>query len=363
MLGLGRARPSTVGALLRDFISRDPSVRIEAADASSFVVGSDAGEPRARVIAGLVKMLDADGSPQARSAAALALSDLHAIEALPALLIAAEDDAPLVRQLAITALGEIGDGRARERIRRALGDPRPEVRFQAIVAFPRVAKGQGDDGQKEAWSALRGALDDDDAQVRSRAAEACAELADAAELPSVVADRLAKIVVDCDETVDARVAAAIALGESSDRRGAKVLLDVIAGKIDEPNPARVQAAFELAGELGLDDARAAARAAAFGFRARFGDPGRRTAALIALCRLGDRRAIDHVLAELQASSFARRMLAVAIAGRAALIEAGPGLAAMRTALRTAPRLADAQALDDALARIDDASSTPPREPR
>jgi HEAT repeat protein len=348
---LGRARISTVEALVRDLSSKDPQARVEAADAASVVVGDDGGDggdDRARVIAALAKTLEVDLQANVRAAAALALADLGAHEALPALLVAADDDVPLVRQLAITALGEIGDERACERLRRALTDKRPEVRYQAIVAYPRLAKLSGDDGHKDAWAALRAALDDDDGQVRGRAAEACGELADAQALPKVIADRLATIAGDREEPADARVASAIALAESGDRRGSNVILDVIGGRIDEPNPGRVQAAFELAGELGLQDARSIATNAAFGLRAIFGDAGRRTAAIVALVRLGDRRAIDHVLAELDARSFGRRMLGVAIAGRAALVEAKARLQAM---LRD-PRGADTQAIEDALARID-----------
>ncbi|MEO7093771.1 MAG: HEAT repeat domain-containing protein [Polyangiales bacterium] len=348
MLGFGRARPVTVEALLRDLFSPELRVRIEAADASSLVVADASDADRARIVAALAKMLDIDGQPMARAAAALALADVSAHEALPALLVAAEDSAAIVRQQAISALGEIGDVRACERIRRALGDDRPEVRFQAIVAYPRLAKQQATDGELgDVWSALETGLVDEDAQVRGRAAEACAELADAEPLPKKIGDRLAKMATDKKETADARVAASIALGESGDRRGSETLLDVMAGRIDEPSPGRVQASFELAGELGLEHARAEATSVAFGLRGRFGDPGRRAAALVALVRLGDRRAIDHVLGELSSSSFTRRMTALGIVSRSALAEARPKLESMRDR----PSLLDPDAVTDALAKI------------
>ena len=351
---LSRARPSSVEAILRDLASNDAAVRVQAADECASVIGDVEGEPRTRVIAALVRALGADGHAQARAAAALALADLRAHEALPALLVAADDDAPLVRQLAITALGEIGDVRARERIRRALGDERPEVRFQAIVAFPRLAKRDDDEaGTFDAWSALQTGLADDDAQVRGRAAEACGELADAGPLPDAIADRLAALLDGKSQPSDVRVASAIALAESGDMRGEGVLLDVMAGRIQDPDPGRVQAAFELAGELGLEAARPLAQSAAFGFRAIVGDPGRHTAAIVALVRLGDARAIEHVLSGFTARSFGKRMLAVAIAGRAELVDARPHL----QSLRRDARLADPEAVDDALARIDAADSS------
>jgi len=340
---LGKARVTTVEALLRDLGSPDARVRVTAADAASAVVEADIVDSgRARVISALVSRLD-DAHVDVRAASALALADLSANEALPNLLVAADDDVALVRQCAITALGEIGDVRARERIRRALGDDRPEVRFQAIVAFPRLAR----EASEDAWAALLGGLEDADAQVRGRAAEACGELADGSPLPKEVADALARIVEDKNEAPDSRVASAIALAESGDRRGGPLLLAVLRGEIAEPDPGRVQAAFELAGELALEGARELASSAAFGLRARFGDAGRRSAALTALVRLGDRRAIDHVLAELDGRSFARRALAIGIVGRAGLAEARPRL----LALKRDPALADPDAVDDALARI------------
>jgi HEAT repeat protein len=344
---LGKARVTTVEALLRDLASPDARVRITAADAASSVVEHDAVERgRARVISALVSRLE-DVHADVRAASALALADLGANEALPNLLVAADDDLALVRQCAITALGEIGDVRARERLRRALKDERPEVRFQAIVAFPRLAR-EADGKDEDAWSALSSGLTDDDAQVRGRAAEACGELADGAPLPDEIADLLATLVDDKDEAPDTRVAAAIALAESSDRRGGPLLLALLRGDVVEPNPGRVQAAFELAGALALEGARELAASAAFGLRARFGDPGRRAAALTALVRLGDRRAIEHVLAELDGRSFSRRAMAIGIASRGALAEARSRL----LALKRDPTLADPDSVDDALARID-----------
>jgi HEAT repeat protein len=347
---LGRARPSNADALLRDLSSPDPRARITAAECAATVAEGDP-ELRARVVAALAHALE-DDEPRVRAAVVLALADLGAAEALPALLVAADDDAGLVRELAITALGEIGDPRAQPRIRRALRDPRPEVRFQAIVAWPRIARGSTHEGEADAldheiWEVLASGLDDDDAQVRGRAAEACAELADGATLPAAVADRLAEIASRETEPVDARVAAAIALGESRDLRAAPVLLGVIRGEIEEQDPRRIAAVYELVGELGLEEARSFATAAAFGLRARLGDPARRAAALVALIRLGDRRAIDHVLAELDARNEDRRTVAIGIVSRAELAEARPRLVAMQ-----AREGADREGLDEVIAQLD-----------
>jgi HEAT repeat protein len=351
---LRRARPTTVEALVRDLRAADPKTRVHAADEAARVAETDLAA-RETVVDALVRALS-DEDADVRAATALALADLRGAEALAALTVAADDDVPLVRQLAISALGEIGDPRARERVRRALSDERPEVRFQAIVAFPRLLRHAGEEGaddRREAWVALESGLNDDDAQVRGRASEACAELADGAALPESVADRLARIADDAEETADTRVAAAIALAESGDRRGGKVIVAVLRGAIEEPNPGRVQAAFELAGELGLEEAREACEAAAFGVRAWFGDPGKRTAALVALVRLGDARAIEHVLGELSSRSWSRRALAIGVVGRAGMQQARGALEAMRGQ----PSVIDPEALEDALARIADDART------
>lgn len=337
---LARARPSTLEAIVRDLGSRDFRVRVEAAQHAPALVGEDEGDVRVKVVSALVTAL-ADDHEAVRSASAIALADLQAHEALPALLIAADDDAAMVRQMAITALGELADPRARERIRRALGDPRPEVRFQAMVAFPRIARGSGDD--EEIWNALAIGIEDEDAFVRSHAAEACAELADGATLPANVADRLARRSRDDEETLDTRVASAIALGESRDPRATPTLLAVARGELKEKDPRRVQAVFELLGELGVEEARPIATEAAFSFKSKFGDPSRRAAAVVALIRLGERRAIEHVLSELENGGWERRVAAIGIVNRTSLAEARPKLEALRNDPMVGEMAADALA--------------------
>ncbi len=322
-----RARPRTVDALVRDLTSGDARVRLETVQQAPGVIGDEEGSGRARVVEGLSRTLT-DDHPEVRGASALALADLGAREALPALLAAAEDEDASVRELAITALGELGDPRAYERVRRALRDGRPEVRFQAIVAFPRIAKATASADDDSIWSALSAGIHDEDPLVRGRAAEACAELADGRALPNVIAERLARLANDAEEPADARVAAAIALGESGDRRASAVILACLRGALEETDPRRVQALHELAGELRLEEARALLLQASFGLRARFGDPSRRAAALVALIALGERKAVDHVLSELGAGSWERRVAALGIVARANLSEARERIRAM-----------------------------------
>lgn len=332
---LARARPLTLEAIVRDLASDDPRVRIETAQLAPGVVADDRGELRARVVEALARTLK-DGQARVRGAAALALADLDATEVLPALIDAVEDEEPSVRELVITALGEIGDPRAYDCVRRALRDEHPEVRFQAIVAFPRVTRAAAERAlDDEIWTVLATGLADEDPLVRGRAAEACAELADGKELPSRIADRLARLIQNEEEPVDVRVAGAIALGESGDRRCAPVLLACLRGELEENDPRRVQAIYELTGELKLEEARPLLLNASFGLRARFGDPNRRAAALVALIGLGERRAVDHVLEELDARGWERRVAALGIVERTRLVEASDRVRAMREDAMTA----------------------------
>src|ERR1700760_3907850 len=95
--------PRNLEAAFRDLGSEKPATR---ASAIRDVVRHALGSPdtRARALQPLVTALRDDATAAVRSAAAVALADLHADEALPALLMAVEDDDPHVRQMAIAAI-------------------------------------------------------------------------------------------------------------------------------------------------------------------------------------------------------------------------------------------------------------------
>ena len=342
---LVRTQVGTCAAVLRDLASSDPRVRKAAIAAAPRVAREEGDEARLRIIEGLVAQLSTAASTMIRGDAALALADLEATEAVPQLIEAATDDNDLLRELAVSALGEIGDGRAAEVVGKALRDDEPEVRFQAIVAYPRVAKGQIPEDR--IWAALRRGLDDADGDVQVRAAEACAELADGAELPAAIGDRLANLCRDEGAESELRIVAAITLGDSGDARGGKVLVAVITGELPS-DERRTCIAMELAGELRLETAKANLEATVFGWRARFGDPTRRTAALVALCRLGDARAIAEVTADLESGSYAKKAIALGVAGRGKVRSARAAI----EGLRGQPGLADPDAVEDALAALD-----------
>jgi HEAT repeat protein len=334
----------TLTAALRDVGSAVAATR---ASAVADLVGHGEAE-RHQVVAALERALS-DDAPAVRSAAAVALADLRAAEALPALLFAVEDGDAHVRQMAISALGEIGDRRAGERLRRALADARPEVRFQAIIAFSRVAS------PDEAIDAIALATHDADAKIRYIAVR-CAEewaLGAGREMPASLVDRAVTLAADDDASV--RVAAAIVLARSGDRRPEAILLDVVAGRIVTPEAEDEAAAVELSGELGIEAARPHLERRAFGFLG-FGEDRFAWQALVSLARMGHLRARAKIVRDLRSFFRDRRTLAVAAVGRARLGEAKHLVEAMRGD----DRMADAEAVALTLEQL---GALTPSEPR
>jgi HEAT repeat protein len=330
----------TLPAALRDVASENAAVRASAV--ADLVAHADADRPR--ILPPLERALG-DKVAQVRSAAAVALADVRGVEALPTLLVAVEDDDPHVRQMAIAAIGEIGDGRARERLRRALSDSRPEVRFQAVIAFSRVA-------QEDAIGAIVEALDDSDASIRYIALR-CAEERTLGHDQAAPPDLLAKVfslVEDSDPSV--RVAAAIILARSGDRRGQPVLLDVVRQSLTTPEAEDEAAAVELTGELGIAEALSHLERRAFGFFG-FGEDKFAWQALVSLARMGHERARTKILRDLGSWRRDRRTLAVAAVGRAKLTEAKPLVEAMLGDERRADGEAVALALEQLGGAADD----------
>jgi hypothetical protein len=329
--------PRTLEAALRDLSATAASVRTSAVRD----LVPHAGEDRERVIRALEKALR-DEAPSVRAVAATSLADVEAVEALPALLLAVEDDDDHVRQMAISALGEIGDARATERLRRALGDKRPEVRFQAVIAFPRVSA-----SREAAVTALMEATRDEDAFVCHIALRMAEELADeeGEVSPALVARAQALLGHDATQV---RVASAVLLARAGEVEAAsKVLVQIVAGEIATRDGEDEVAAIELAGELGLEAARAGLERRAFGGflglrRDRFAWHAR-----VALARMGHERARREIVRELDAWDRDRRTLAVAAVGRARIVSAREQVAAMRGD----EGRADPHAVDEALAAL------------
>jgi HEAT repeat protein len=326
--------PRNLEASFRDLTSEKPSTRASAIrDVVRHALRSDT--TRERAIPQLERALKSDRVPGVRAEAAVALADVAAHEALPALLVAVEDEDAHVRQMALSALGEIGDRRATQRLERALRDARPEVRYQAIIAFSRVAK----DDPAAVVAAVERALDDEDPAIRYIAMRIAEEqLADAGgdaagsethplRDPRLVA-RAEQLAGGPDDAV--AVVAGLYLARLGRPLGRGIALDVVAEKRTTPELEDEQACVELAGELGMRDAIAHLERRAWGRRRvlrallSWGAGDRASCAWharIALARLGHERARTEILADLGSWRRETREAAVVAAGRARLHEA------------------------------------------
>ncbi len=313
----------TVEAAFRDLAAARPEVRASSiADLARHAVRDPA--VRARALAPLERALR-DDFGGVRSAAAVALADLHAREALPALLVAIEDPDGHVRQMALTALGEIGDPRATPRILRALTDARPEVRYQAIIAYSRVVADSA-----EALRALAAAMEDADESVRYIALRLVEERVDAGVRDGLLAvtERAEALLAAPEPHV--AVVAAIVLAKLGREDARRVIVRVVDGSFRLPRgPAQEdeREAVELAGALGLREAIPALERRAFGLRHFVADTCA-YAATIALARLGHARARAELLQALRSRKREAREAAVVAVGRARMRDARPVVASL-----------------------------------
>jgi HEAT repeat protein len=340
--------PRNLEASFRDLASEKPATRASAIrDVVRHALGSEG--TRARAIRELERALRDDTAAVVRSAAAVALADLAAGEALPTLLVAAEDADAHVRQMALSAIGEIGDPRARPRLERALRDQRPEVRYQAIIAFSRVAK----DDPEAVASALARALEDEDQAIRyiaMRVAEEFQVHGQPLRHPRILACAI-ELAAGADDEV--AVVSALYLARVGDERGRALVLEVIAETRRTSELEDEQACVELAGELEMRDAVPSLERRAWGTRRAlrsllsWGAGDRRSCAWharIALARMGHARARAEILADLAAWRRETREAAVVAAGRARIHEA-------RGTLENIGPAVDAALVREALARI------------
>jgi hypothetical protein len=340
--------PRNLEASFRDLASERPATRASAIrDVVRHALRSDAA--RARAIPELERALRDDAAPAVRSAAAVALADLEAREALATLLVAVEDPDGHVRQMALSAAGEIGDPRATRRLERALSDERPEVRYQAIIAFSRVAK----DAPDAVASAVARALQDDDEAIRYIAMRVAEEFhvgGRALHDPRIVA-RAEELAGGADDEV--AVVAALYLARQGHAQGRAVVLAVIAETRRTSELEDEQACVELAGELAMREAIPHLERRVWGTRRAlrsllsWGAGDRRSCAWharIALARMQHPRARAEILADLASWRRETREAAVVAAGRAGILEA-------RGTLENIGAAVDAALVREALARI------------
>ncbi len=354
-----------------------PSPLPRTLEASFRDLGSERATTRAAAIADLVRHARADAAARGRAvplleralagpaldpsnavraAAALALADLAASEALASLLVAIEDEDGHVRQMALTALGEIADPRALPRLERALRDLRPEVRYQAIIAFVRAAAagagGAGDAPDAPAVvRALGAALDDADDEIRYialRLAEEHRVGGDAArDLRERAASLLARAAGGHAHRVgrgegSLAVVAALYLARIGDARGRPAVVDVVAGRRRTTVIEDERACVEIAGELGLREAipdlegrvwgspgpasAGASLARLFAWTARAMGDGARCAwhARVALATMGHERARREIVQDLTSWRRETRAAAAVAAARSGIIPSTTG---------------------------------------
>ena len=330
-----------LAAALRDAVHQNPAVRVSALGD----LAKHADEHRSEIEPVLEAALR-DPIPRVRAAAAEALGDVEAKEAIAALLVAVDDDDGLVRERAITALGELGDPRATGRLERALGDPRPEVRFQATIAYPRVAVSRDD-----AIARLVEATKDEDELVSRIAFRMAEEVAD--KHGEGIDGRIVERAVECltHPSLRVRGVAAILAASAEDSRADDAIVAMIDGSLPTPEAEDMTAAIELAGERRIERATPGLERRAFGGLLGLRRDPFAWHARTALAAMGHRRASDEIESDLRSMSFHKRTLAVAAAGRAKLQRARPRLLEMKGH----PSKAPAAAVDGALAQLEAAS--------
>jgi HEAT repeat protein len=210
----------------------------------------------------------------------------------------------------------------------------------------------------EAEGAIVAALDDADPSIRYIAVR-CAEERALGERPppATLLAKAAGMIGDPEPSV--RVAAAILLARTGDRRGEPVLLDVVSGALATPEAEDEAAAVELCGELGIDAAKPHLARRAFGFLG-FGEDRFAWQALVSLARMGHERARAKIVRDLGSWWRDRRTLAVAAVGRARIAEARSLVEAMRGDDRRADADAVAQTLEQLGASATFAPSAAPQ---
>lgn len=327
--------PRNLEAAFRDLSSKKVDVRRGAVlDVVKHGLGDE--NVRQRAVTELVRLLQTDASGQVRASSCVGLADLGADTALPALIVAVEDDDAFVRQMALSALGEIGDPRARGRVERALSDERPELRYQAVIAFARLAKDKDDVATLR--RSLVAASKDDDEAVRYIALRLMEE-AFQREGPSFLDDAVkARLTASQEDPhVDVVLAGALFTLRASDAAGKEkvdrerlrvartVISEVVRnGKWRGKAPCKEDegAAVEITGELSMTELVPDLVRRAYGLKRLVADACT-FHAKIALARLGHTRTVEALLADLSSRSLEARTLAVVASGRAHLLAAKP----------------------------------------
>lgn len=320
--------PRTYEAALRDARHVRPQVR---ASAAADLGRLCEGPPRSGAVAQLQELLQ-DADPTVVAAAALALADSAAIEALPALLEAARGASPRALEMLLLAVGELGAGnpQARALARDTLEASVAPVRFQAWVAAGALL------AREELARLLPLGFGDSDPRVRYLAVRIAEErllqpeaTGARAMLPPEVARCLEQLLSQSKEP--AALAAALALAPLGHQEARNAVVAAINSRARLPADDE-QAACDVCARCGLEAALPGLRARGFGRGLLPPGPGG-FHARIALARMGDARARDAILRGLDSSNPRTRAQAVSAAGQAKLAAAVPRLRALRKGAR------------------------------
>jgi len=341
--------PRNLAATLRDAVHGKSRVRLSAV---ADLVRWAQSDERELCVTRLRALLDSDPDVEVRAAAALGCADAGVHDAMPSLLQAVAVGPPRVTQMALVAIGELAgadDAAALDALRAALASDAPALRFQALVAAGRVLPL----GELEAC--VSEAIADTEPRLRYIACRIVEErFFDEPEAgssgvdPSRVArlgEKLEPLLADPDPDVAIAVAVLLAARGSTAARG--VLVKALNRRRQFTHLDDEQAAIELCAELGLDAARPGLHARAFG-GAWLGSSPLAFQARVALARLGDERAEQHILRGLSSWSRSVRAQCVAAAGLARLEAARPRLLEMRRDERTV----DSRSVSEALLALD-----------
>lgn len=329
--------PRTLEAARRDLSSPKVHVRVDAARDLGHQGRADDSDARIDLLLTAL----ADTAPAVRRTAALALADLEARRAFPALLGLFADPDLRVRQMAVLAVGELaraGDDEAEGRLLGLTRAGDAAIRYQALAALAGLSGA-------EARPQILSALGDQDPEIRELSVRLAAEhLAATGSLDAEV-ERLLRVAAEDSEPLVALAAEieGLSLGLDLGRRHVLELLT----RRQRPSDARDERrAIELCARWGMNEAIPALRKRAFGWFGLSLDPYR-WPIRATLARLGDARAIKSITRGVDRGRWLRRTLAVEAAGAAGLRELGPRL----LHLRGQAELVDQEVLEQALAAL------------
>jgi HEAT repeat protein len=337
--------PRSLAAALRDIESPKVHVRRSAARELGLHVGSSATR---EVVQRLLAAAADDPDTEVRVQALLALADGGATDSAGSIARLATSAEPRVRQMALLALAELaepGHPEALQAAHAATVSPLPALRYQGLVALRHLA-------QLHAIPTLASALSDSDAEVRWVALRLLDELssdepARGDPVPSwgvKLVDTVRATGLDANERV--ATAARLLLAGWGDAAALQQLARLLEARRVIPNRDDELAAIRLVARWGVREAQAALTRRAWPL---FFDTPLAFEARVALAALGDARARQSILSDLQSGVAARCARAIEPVGRLRLVSGRSRL----TQLLAKPDGLDADAIRLALQRLSD----------